>query len=143
MIRWSVIVVVALCGVLAAVYPATRASSAKDGDQRDNTRECERVRFIGVAKAMGLSCVSDAYDGATGRKLILSDFPVSFERSARLAINNPAFDRWQGTVAVYLGDAHMWRANNNPEHPERSAILGDSFAYGDPELIERLRTAAP
>ena len=141
MIRWSIIVVVALCGVLAAVFPATRASSANDCDQRDDTRERERVRFSGVAKAMGLAWETDASNGTTGRKLILSDLPVSFERSARLTINNPAFDRWQGTVAVYLGDAHMWRANNDSEHPERSAILGDSFVYGDPELIERLRAA--
>jgi len=143
MVRWSLIGVLALCAVLAAVYPATRAATTSSRSQRDEARERDRARFIALAEAMNLSWITDGQARTVGRKLILSDFPTSFERSVRLSINYPAFDRWQGTVAIYLGEARMWAANHDAQHPERSAILGDSFVYGDPELIERLRAEVP
>lgn len=141
MYRWPLILFLVFCGILAVLYPKTMARSAAMRPDYGPTRDRERARFIAVAEALDLSWAADSEDGTSGRKLMLSDFPVTFKRHSLLSINGPHFERWRGTIAVYYGAPKMWSANHDPDHPDRAAVLGNSFVYGDPELIERVRAA--
>jgi hypothetical protein len=142
MYRPPILLGLALCGILAAVHAGVvGARGTIDYWDRKDLRQRERARFMAVAEAIGLYCGTDSADLATGRKLVLSDVPVSHWQHSTLTVNNQHFHRWQGIVAVYLGMPDMWESNHDPAYPERTVIVGDSFVYGDPELIERVRAA--
>jgi hypothetical protein len=143
MYRWPLLLGLALCAILIAANPAMLVRSAGEPVDREAMIQRDRERILAAAEELGLHWVCDSKDLVAGRKLILSDFPVSHERQVCLNINHSHFTRWRGTIAVYLGASTMWAANHDPEHPDRCAMVGESFIYGDPEMIERVRSAMP
>jgi hypothetical protein len=143
MARSVLVIFLALLCLLGAVHSGLRVRSAPDLAARAQTQLRERERIIALAQSLNLYWVVDSPNPETCRKVIVSDFPIPFERRVLLNVNRSEFERWQGTVAVYVGLARMWAANCDPENPERTVVWGDSFVYGDPELIARLQSAVP
>ncbi len=115
-------------------------SGIANGDEGERTL---RDKVIAVADTLQLHWVGDGPQDRPQCKLILSEMPIRAERQARLNIHQPAFAAWHGTVAVYVGQPRMVQLNCDPEHPERVALWCGSFVYGDPALIERLRSCEP
>src|SRR5438270_12960703 len=84
-----------------------------------------------TAEQLGLYLVPD---GTTGGRVILAEQPLTLERAATLWLHSPQHPRWIGTVAVYAG----WRGMMDNYDPACSAVWGEFFVYGDPDLIARL-----
>jgi hypothetical protein len=140
MYRWSLLTLGSTLFVgLAAVNPGVmnwhgeRSPAAREEAHR---RECARV--IGIADALNLYWVADPPDCRMGCRLLVSELPIAPDRQDRLHLHNPEFERWRGTVAVYVGRASITADNYDADHPERHAVWGDSFVWGDPELIRAL-----
>jgi hypothetical protein len=110
---------------------------------RDQPHGTLRDKIVAVAEALELHWAGDGPQDCPQCKLILSELPIRRERQVRLHINQPGFEAWRGTVAVYVGQAGMVHLNADPDHPERATVWCDSFVYGDPVLIERLRSCVP
>ncbi len=88
---------------------------------------------IALSRQKGLSWGTDEYNGRPQTRIVISELPVTVARCQRLYLGS---DRptWAATVAVYAD----WRRLISCYDPERSAIWGELFVYGDPLLIEKL-----
>ncbi len=75
--------------------------------------------------------------------MIVSAWPIPDNWESRFSMGRAGSARWQGTVAIYLGNPELLRSNFDADHPERCAVWAGSFVYGDPDLIAQLRTCTP
>jgi hypothetical protein len=79
-------------------------------------------------------------DRGACNNIIISIEPLTSERLDRLNLHHPDFERWRGVVTISPCCRQILSSNYDPAHPERFAIWGDLFMFGDPELIARLIT---
>lgn len=97
----------------------------------------------GAIAALQLNVVSDPPRRTAACKLIVSELPIPANWQGRLNIHHAEFERWRGTVAIYVGQGHLMQDNYDAEHPERCAVWAGSFLYGDPALIAELCASVP
>ena len=93
---------------------------------------------IQLAKGMQLHCRSDSRAGYPTGKVFLSEWPLSYENTQRLHMHGSDDRPWIGTVAACLHAEELYSMNYDPEYPERTALWGSLFLYGDPVLIRHL-----
>jgi hypothetical protein len=89
---------------------------------------------VRVAEEKGLYFCSDRRDGEIANRLVISDRPLTCQRANFVRFNAPDHPCWIGTVAL----CYPWRNNMANYDPECSAVWGEMFVYGDPEIIRRL-----
>jgi hypothetical protein len=92
-----------------------------------------------ISESLGLYYRSDSADGALRSRVIVSTTPLTFERAGGIGLRDPKHPCWDGTVAVY--DA--WRRMHVDCNQPHCTIWGKLLVYGDPDLIQRLNSAAP
>jgi hypothetical protein len=90
-----------------------------------------------IAEELGLYHRSDKADGTLWDRIIVSEIPLSFERASQVCINDPSRPCLAGTVAIYAGWDKLWPNAD----PACSAVWGELFVYGDPQLIRKLTSA--
>jgi hypothetical protein len=101
------------------------------GAWRSSPRSLEEV--LAIAQKHGLYCCGDQAAGSIGRRLIISESPLSWERANAFRIGHSVDRDWKGTVAVVRDMDGM---QTIPD--ENIKVWGEFFLYGDPSLIERL-----
>ena len=111
-------------------------ASASSPQARPGPRSLNDV--IQLAEAMQLHYRSDAQAGYPTGKVFLSEWPVSYEGIQKLHMHGQDDRNWIGTVAVSLDGEELYSLNYDPEHPDRTALWGSLFLYGDPVLIRQL-----
>ena len=82
-------------------------------------------------------------NGELGATCVVSEKPLSTVQRGDLWMHSPDFARWAGAAVISTGGRMMLEANFDPAFPERFALWGDLFIYGDPEVIQRLTAAGP
>ena len=112
-------------------------------ENRQERQTAAARQIDGAIEALGLYVVSDPPRRTAAYKLIVSELPIPADWQHRLNIHHAEFERWRGTVAIYVGQAHMMQDNYDVEHPERCAVWAGSFVYGDPALIAELCASSP
>jgi hypothetical protein len=93
-----------------------------------------------IAAALNLHSVTFPLKSPQKDYALVSVQPLSPERLDHLGVNHPDFERWRGVVTV-MGPGpkgEVVEANFDPAHPERYAMWGKWFVYGDPESIAKL-----
>jgi hypothetical protein len=108
-----------------------------------NRQDAVARQIEGAVEALNLYAVSDPPHRTADYKLIVSELPIPAYWHDRLNIHHAEFERWRGTVAIYVGQGHLMQSNYDADHPERCAVWAGSFVYGDPALIEQLRGCLP
>jgi hypothetical protein len=140
MYRWLLVALggMTLSGLTLAVLrlDGPQPEPVKVQEQREGPANLAEA--INAARALNLHWVSDPPGRSDNNAVIVSDQPVTLERHANLFIGHPDFERWRGTVKVYVGGQEFFEMNINPAHPERYALWGEVCLYGDPELIAKL-----
>jgi len=96
-----------------------------------------------IASALRLHCLGSPSEATPQSTVMVSAEPLSSERLGRLRMHDPDFDRWRGVVSISLGSHERMHSNFDPAHPERFALWGKVFVYGDPELIAKLLAHSP
>jgi hypothetical protein len=92
-----------------------------------------------IASALRLYFLASPSGATPHFTVIISAEPLSGERLNHLHMHNTDFDRWRGVVSISLDGRERMRHNFDPAHPERFALWGKVFVYGDSELIAKLR----
>jgi hypothetical protein len=112
--------------------------------QETHRRESEGPATIeevtAIAAALGLHSVAYPLQSSQKDYALFSVEPLSLERLEKLGLDHRDFERWRGMVTVMGAGPRggVYEANFNPAHPERYALWGKWFVYGDPELIVKL-----
>jgi hypothetical protein len=93
-------------------------------------------QVVAIAQDFGLHCRSDRYDGVVGARLLVSESPLSFERTTLLTFwRAPEHPDWNGIVAVY----RTTHSESQINYRYTDLVPWGSFLlYGDPALIKRL-----
>jgi hypothetical protein len=94
---------------------------------------------VRVAEEQGLYCLTDEPRGIPDHRLVVSETPLTRERICGLSVPNPQRPCWRGTVSIYAG----WQQLMGIYDPDCSAIWGELFVYGDPQLILKLTGRTP
>ncbi len=126
----------AVLNVVMTLY--RRYAESPEQQQQANARQIDRT-----IEALKLYCVSEPPHRQGDCKLIVSESPIPDGWQSKCVVGHPDFDRWRGTVAIYVGQAVLIDTSSDPKHPERSAVWAGAFVYGDPALIARLRAHYP
>jgi hypothetical protein len=87
-----------------------------------------------LAERMGLYCRSDNIDGVVRNRLLVSRSPLTHLAANQVVFGAPRKRCWQGVVAV----CRPWRGYVSNFDPGYSAVWGNLFLYGDPDVIRRL-----
>jgi hypothetical protein len=87
-----------------------------------------------IADAAGLYHRSDEAEGRVTIRLIVSEYPVTFDRANMLHFGDTTHSCWTGTVAACL----PWRDYIVYKDDEYGVIWGEVFLFGDPQLIRKL-----
>ena len=90
-----------------------------------------------MAERLGLHHRSDLVSGMINNRLVISDYPLTFERANSLHVGDPEHPCWRGTVAA-CGGGRALPYLNDAEH---GVLWGEFLLYGDPDLIRRLLAA--
>jgi hypothetical protein len=100
--------------------------------KRQGPRTLEEA--MAAADKLGLYRLADETEGALNRRLVVSESPLTRERAAQLRLNDFRGHRWIGTATIYTG----WESMMPNFDPACSAVWGNLFIYGDPDVIRRL-----
>ncbi len=88
-----------------------------------------------IVGARGLYCRSDRQDGLILNRLLVSDEPLTMQRTCRFRFGPPTPEApGFGLVAV----CHPAKQYLPSYEPGRSVVWGDVLLHGDPEVIRRL-----
>jgi hypothetical protein len=131
---WIALGSVAFCGLVAVLL----RSEPDTPSQHHRALPATLEEVMAVAEARHLYCAGDPPDRQPEDTLFVSVEPVSSERHTHLILADTHFRHWRGVVRVSRYGSKLFASNSNPAHPERCALWGDLFVYGDPELIEQL-----
>jgi hypothetical protein len=89
---------------------------------------------VSLARAMGLYAIHDGGEPTTGKNIIVSETPLTWEEAGGVCVSRPINPYWIGKVRIYTG----WQAMMPNYDPRCSVVWGELFVYGDPQLVERL-----
>jgi hypothetical protein len=106
--------------------------------QRVSDGPATRKEVIAIAAALGLHSVAYPLTSSEKNCARFSVKPLSVEELEQLVLNHPNFERWRGRVTVMGAGSEVFETTFDPAHPERYALWGKWFVYGDPELIAKL-----
>jgi hypothetical protein len=90
-----------------------------------------------IADNLGLHYRSDLKSGEVINRLVMSHYPLTFERANALRVGDSQHPCWQGTVVA----CHPSRCFKYLTEPDYGVVWGDVFLFGDPELIRQLMSA--
>jgi hypothetical protein len=93
---------------------------------------------VPIASGLGLHWLGSPVGPRPGNNVLVSIEPLTSERLNLLHMHHPDFERWRGVVTISPCAWQILRSNFDPAHPERFAVWGDLFLFGDPELIAKL-----
>jgi hypothetical protein len=122
---WPWLFLASITGFLWCGIPAERSGTGRSGP-----REIKEILVI--AQQLGLHCRGDRPDGTVGRRLLISETLLTWERANALFIGLRVTADWSGTVAVFPGQREVYSV------PLQMTAWGQFLLYGDPTLIQKL-----
>jgi hypothetical protein len=93
---------------------------------------------VPIASGLGLHWLGSPAGSRPDNNVLVSLEPLTSERLDHLNMHHPDFERWRGIVTIIPRGWQVLRSNYDPAHPERFAVWGDLFLFGDPEVIAKL-----
>jgi hypothetical protein len=135
--HWTLLALggITFCGLTSLIYWML---PMQETYQRESVGPATMEEVTAIAAALGLHSVAFPLDTSEKDNALLSVRPLSLEQIERLGVNHRDFERWRGIVTIMGCPGEIFEANFNPAHPERCAMWGKWFVYGDPELIAKL-----
>src|SRR5690349_10110221 len=106
--RWLVAILVStlFCSLIVFRPLLDRWRAEPSAAAREQTHDRAYQQSLAAADALNL-CRAPNGSHAARSKVILSELPLSPERVVRLHLNQPDHAWWRGTVAIYVGAAHL------------------------------------
>jgi hypothetical protein len=139
--RWPLIALgcVALCGSTSlACWLVPPAPEATYPFPHKTVGPASIEDVTPIASALRLHWLGSPSVATSQSNVIISEEPLTHERLDCLHLHHPDFGRWRGVVSISLHGRKRMASNFDPAHPERFALWGELFVYGDPELIAKL-----